>query len=283
MSWLRAVAFLLLCPVAADAFVCITSKPGGPCVHWDPGVAPLQTFLGDAGGPFLNGTQSWNENVVNAAADWTAVGAAFQFTVTPGQQFTDPCAPDGSGIMCGPAGYSPVFFTPTACGAGFGDIIAQAVDCFGVDSGKMINAPVFVNSTVNLNAFDGPLRPQIHDIRRVLLHELGHVLGLDHPDLNGQTVDAIMNSRESDLDRLQADDRAGILSLYPSTTTCIGDCSIRGSVTPVDLLTLVQLALRGADASACQSGDVDHDGLIRVHELLAAVDSARSNCPAPTA
>ena len=52
-------------------------------------------------------------------------------------------------------------------------------------------------------------------MRRVVLHELGHVLGLEHPDEGGQDVAAIMNHTTSDLDTLQADDEAGIHVLYP--------------------------------------------------------------------
>ena len=54
------------------------------------------------------------------------------------------------------------------------------------------------------------------DIRRVTIHELGHVLGLDHPDqaTPPQTVTAVMNSSESDTDTMQADDIAGAQGLY---------------------------------------------------------------------
>ena len=38
--------------------------------------------------------------------------------------------------------------------------------------------------------------------------------GLDHPDEHGQVVSAIMNSKTSDLDRLQADDIEGIHAIY---------------------------------------------------------------------
>ena len=53
------------------------------------------------------------------------------------------------------------------------------------------------------------------------LHELGHGLGLNHPDTAGQHVVAVMNSIISDQEILSADDIAGGQSLYgaPAATT----------------------------------------------------------------
>src|SRR5215210_7012318 len=52
------------------------------------------------------------------------------------------------------------------------------------------------------------------DIETVTLHEIGHLLGLDHSDVSGSVMWAYV-SPNSTLRTLQADDLAGIRSLYP--------------------------------------------------------------------
>ncbi|MBI3783239.1 MAG: matrixin family metalloprotease [Deltaproteobacteria bacterium] len=210
---------------STSAYVCIKSG-NGPCAHWASGQANMTTFLGSPSRTLLNGTHSWDENAVLAANDWNAQNGGFHFDVATGVNFNNPCGPRGPGHPCpntGPAGDNPIFYTPNICGMDFGDAIEVTLNCWSPDSGAMINAPVFVRSTVQWNAYDGPIQRDInqvpiYDIRRVLLHELGHVLGLDHPDVNGQHVVAIMNSQVSNIDRLQPDDIAGLFSLYAPGT-----------------------------------------------------------------
>jgi hypothetical protein len=228
-----AVATVVLPAASAHAFACL--QINNRCVRWVQGGTTLRSFLGNEG-PLINGTLSWDQNTVNAANDWNAAGAAFHFDVTVGGNFINPCGPRGGGHACrntGPVGDNPVFFTDSFCGLDFGDIIELTNNCADSNSGAMLNAPVFVNaapanasndplSKMGWNAYDGPIRigadnRVVNDIRRVLVHELGHVLGLDHPDSNGQSVFSIMNSRESNIDRIQQDDINGLFSLYPST------------------------------------------------------------------
>ncbi len=220
MRKLIAALFLLLPAGPAFGFACL--QINGHCTRWADNHATLQSAL-DHTGPLLNGTLSFDQNSINAANDWNAVGTAFRFTVNVVQQINEPCGvANPPAHVCpntGPAGDNPVVLRSNFCGQGFGDILELTNNCADINSGAMINAPVFVNSNVEWNAYNGPLQVAVggpYDIRRVLLHEFGHVLGLDHPDENGQTVIAIMNSHVSDLYQLQPDDIAGIRSLYPS-------------------------------------------------------------------
>ena len=59
-------------------------------------------------------------------------------------------------------------------------------------------------------------------IYRLLLHELGHVVGLGHPDEHGQNVQAVMNSRVY-YNELQPDDIEGILALHGPRPTLTGN------------------------------------------------------------
>jgi hypothetical protein len=213
-----AITWLFIPCATAHAFACISSNGPVPCPGptWASHGATLQVGLG---------TSSFNQAALTAANDWNAVGAAFQYTVqfTAGPS-TIPCN------TCGPQNYNPVFFDDTVCGSGFGDIVAQANICWDQNN-NMINGPVFVNSTKSWAVYDGPYTPPVNDLHRVLLHEFGHVLGLDHPDQLGQTVAAIMNTNESGTDTLQADDRAGIISLYPNSAPsgAVSGCRIAPS------------------------------------------------------
>lgn len=220
---LALTAFAVFPAASAHGFACL--QINGRCVRWTQGGTTLRSFLGNSGSTLINGTISWDQNAINAANDWNAAGAAFHFDVSVGGSFINPCGPQGVGHACpntGPVGDNPVFFADNFCGQGFGDIIELTNNCAVNNTGAMLNAPVFVNQTVPWNAYDGAIRVGsdrrvINDIRRVLVHEFGHVLGLDHPDENQQMVFAIMNSRESNIDRLQQDDISGLFSLYPNS------------------------------------------------------------------
>ena len=48
-------------------------------------------------------------------------------------------------------------------------------------------------------------------------------------------------------------------------------------------MTLVGIALGGAEVTACPPGDSDADGAVSIDELVAAVNALLGGCPAPAA
>ena len=113
-----------------------------------------------------------------------------------------------------------VFFDSAVYGRSFGNsTLAIATSWYNVGSNNKIEGDVVFNNTKNWNSYRGNLRSGANDFYRVALHEFGHILGLDHPDENGQNVSAQMNSIIGNLDALASDDIAGARSLYGAGVT----------------------------------------------------------------
>lgn len=68
-------------------------------------------------------------------------------------------------------------------------------------------------------------------------------------------------------------------TLSATPALCVGDCHNDRSVTVDELLTMVDIALGTAEASACLPGDANTDGKITIDEILAAVNNALNGCP----
>jgi hypothetical protein len=60
---------------------------------------------------------------------------------------------------------------------------------------------------------------------------------------------------------------------------CAGDCNGDGSVAIDELMTGVEIALGEVQDSVCLAFDTDHDGVVSIAELLAAVGKALRGCP----
>jgi hypothetical protein len=115
-------------------------------------------------------------------------------------------------------GQNSAFFSNNAYGMSFGD--ALAITIYYHSGAVMKEADNLFNSAILWDSYRGPIqynskkKKYVYDLHRVALHEFGHTLGLTHPDEEGQTVIAIMNSHVSDLDHITDDDIAGITFLY---------------------------------------------------------------------
>ncbi len=182
---------------------------------WPKGtVINMQMELGAADHPLQDGSASWDDAVLPALYEWNA--NMLHVRINPVMNSSKPIS-SGDGI-------NSTSFSGTIFGEKFPTGVL-AVTYYTSQGGQMMEADVLFNKAVLFDSYRGDLQFNsegkcVCDIQRVYLHELGHALGLDHPDDHGQTVNAIMNSAVSNLVDLQPDDLAGIHSLYgvPATT-----------------------------------------------------------------
>lgn len=175
---------------------------------WNVGSVTMHLELG-AAGTLIDGSTSWDAVAAGALGSWSYYLLRLQFV--PVVDSENPS--DNNGV-------NNVFFSKTIYGEDFADAVAVTTEWDApANSAVRREADVILNSALSWNSYRGPLlstgsKGTLYDLRRVLLHEFGHVVGLDHPDEAGQSVVAIMNSHVSDIDSLQADDIAGGQFLY---------------------------------------------------------------------
>jgi hypothetical protein len=167
----------------------------------------IQLGLGSSGRTLIDGNTSWNTAVTPAPNMWDQTIQRAQLTSTT-----------STGSVSSGDGVNSAVFSNTIFGQSFGST-TLAVTYYRTQGSRMVEADILFNSAQSFDSYRGPLRfgsngRVIADIRRVMVHELGHVLGLAHPDDHGQHVDAIMNSITSDRETLSGDDIAGAQSLY---------------------------------------------------------------------
>lgn len=165
--------------------------------------------------PTLDGNTTWNAVGTAAARAWSSL-ADVNFVVN---QSASTETDSGNSV-------NNVFFSSSIYGERFNDALGITLYSFDADTGIILETDVIFDNARVWNSYRGAQRTstetggRLYDLRRVAIHEFGHVLGLDHPDQAGQAVTAIMNSRVSDIDTVQQDDTNGLVTTYgPHTTT----------------------------------------------------------------
>src|SRR5438552_4986971 len=175
---------------------------------WSSGNPVMQLELGNPGRTLLDGNTSWTTAVAPALDMWNQVLGGMQFG-----RVMNSTAAVASGDRVNSMAFSSTIF-----GQSFGSN-TLAVTYYSYSGSTMLEADILFNTHQQFDSYRGNLRfgsngYAIADIQRVALHELGHALGLAHPDQAGQHVDAVMNSIISDRYQLSADDISGGQSLY---------------------------------------------------------------------
>ena len=155
----------------------------------------------------------WNTAFITAMEEWNTETL---FTFDWKEEYRNPCENDG---------VNGVDFVEDYCGSEFGQstlgITVTRYESTILGEPNLVQADIILNGSEKFDIFGGalpsfgPLSDKF-DFRRAALHELGHVIGLDHEE----TIQSIMAPEMSDIDRLQPDDIAGVEALYSGLTNC---------------------------------------------------------------
>ena len=129
-----------------------------------------------------DGSTTWGQPAEAAMAIWNQYMDRVQFRV-----IRDSTASTGLGN-----GVNNAFWSSSIYGRSWESYAGYAL---WLSSGRSITeADVLMNEQLSWNSYRGNARSGVVDFRRLVMHEFGHVIGLNHPNDHGQNVAAVMNS-----------------------------------------------------------------------------------------
>ncbi|HEX6163525.1 MAG TPA: matrixin family metalloprotease, partial [Vicinamibacterales bacterium] len=151
---------------------------------WASGAIPMHLQL-TGGSGLADGSANFNAAFAGAMATWNGSLSRVQMVaVNPSS------VARGDGDLI-----NQVFFDANYYGESFDRDTLAITTRWTLNDTQRVEADVVFNTAFTFDAYRGNVRASgVWDLRRVALHELGHVLGLDHPDELGQSVHALMNS-----------------------------------------------------------------------------------------
>ncbi len=228
---------------SAWAFAYILNSSTGLPIKWPAPAYSLRLMLGT-----LHGIDQ-DANAQSAALAWNAVMGGIQFQTTT-----------ATGTATERNGQNEMVFSANVFGKGFDENVL-AVTTTWRRGNERTEADVIFNSARNWGSYTGPTQQGLVDLRRVAIHELGHALGLDHPDEAGQSFTPplpIMNSRISSNDALTSDDITGAQNLYGPPGTPPND---NFATAPTITLANNAATVTGHTTNASkQAGEPNHAG-----------------------
>lgn len=191
--------FLLLTTLVASAYTLENAK-------WMPGTVPFYVDLG----------QQYNTVAAHELSLWDAyTGNTFLTTTTNATTYHNRY---GLGDAYWMDGRNSMVWS-TAVGETFPSNILAECSIYNLapnydHDGFIRETDIVVNAHFHWSSYDGPYNPFLgYDIGRVLLHEIGHSIGLGH-----STNDSIMYQYVSNIWELRPDDIAGAKFLYGPRT-----------------------------------------------------------------
>jgi hypothetical protein len=210
-----------------------------------------------------HGSGAFDAAVQRAFATWgAAANLVFVKVADQGGDFGTVTAPDirigafsfGAGDNAGAAGFGPPGDDPNFPDALAGDIAFNDMNSFNIDPGKEGDA---------LQTGTGGL--YLNDIEGLLLHELGHTLGIGHsaigdavmcgyvsPALNGSHCDYVHVNRV-----LEPDDTNALRNIYGPALPPDGDINFDCQIDVADLLVVIQAVTGMRILNAAETGHAD--------------------------
>ncbi len=193
------------------------------------------TFYTGLAGTAPSGTH-WSTALAAAMKQWTDKTS---FVYVANKDYVNPCngytrSQSGTDFPSGNGDHkNGADFRTNVCGNDFGSgvlaltLTSSVSGPFGFSYLQEADIVFNGSSAYTWDIYDGPKTANI-DFGRVVLHELGHALGLDHEN----TASAIMAPRISNLYQLQPDDIDGAQALYGPETLCpITSLPLNGVIT----------------------------------------------------
>ncbi|MBX3736835.1 MAG: immunoglobulin domain-containing protein [Candidatus Didemnitutus sp.] len=259
-----ALAAALATVVSAPAYETIRS--GSALIKWPNGTIPMQIKLGTA--KTLLDQTNYSTSAQAAMESWNTVLRNVQFAPTIASE----------GLGHDRDGINELFFdskiysNATGGGDAFDDstlavTISYRSSALSTDGTyRRTTSDIIFNTAWKWESYRGARQSSTSvgiDIRRVAVHELGHVLGLDHPDEWGQTSIVpvpVMNSHVSDTDAITRDDIDGAQYIYgvPGNPTAPANDNF-ANATAVTIPASNTVTLTGSSLSATkEAGEPNH-------------------------
>jgi MYXO-CTERM domain-containing protein len=225
---------VLLASSPAAAFVCTRTPNLGPSLFWD----DRNVIVRPHGGGFEVAAGELVRVLLRSATSWTAVDCS-DLTVSLGPTTVQETVGFNWHAGSGDAiNQNIVLFRNDTPGDELDrwvhtlGALAITTVTFDSQAGRLVDADIEINDTsfsFSTCDLDEASCRVAYDLENMLTHELGHVVGLDHPpsgDPGAFEATMFASTSEGAIDKrdLADDDIAGICTIYPAGIADAGEC-----------------------------------------------------------